>query len=128
MDGRSYEGLSSVLIPVLTDERTDGGARTEGRTYRPRPVAGHPCDAGGWYGAAVHGTAECPGVRRAGGTMPIQVLIVDDHSVVRRGLRMFLEDDPERAIAGEARDGAAAITQAHPPAGRGADGSALARG
>jgi DNA-binding NarL/FixJ family response regulator len=44
--------------------------------------------------------------------MPIQVLIVDDHSVVRRGLRMFLEDDPELAIAGEARDGAEAVTQA----------------
>jgi NarL family two-component system response regulator LiaR len=44
--------------------------------------------------------------------MPIQVLIVDDHSVVRRGLRMFLEDDPELAIAGEARDGAEAVAQA----------------
>jgi NarL family two-component system response regulator LiaR len=44
--------------------------------------------------------------------MPIQVLIVDDHSVVRRGLRMFLEDDPELTIAGEARDGAEAVTQA----------------
>jgi DNA-binding NarL/FixJ family response regulator len=44
--------------------------------------------------------------------MPIQVLIVDDHSVVRRGLRMFLEDDPELAITGEARDGAEAVTQA----------------
>jgi DNA-binding NarL/FixJ family response regulator len=45
--------------------------------------------------------------------MAIQVLIVDDHSVVRRGLRMFLEDDPEIEIVGEARDGAEAVTQAH---------------
>src|SRR5215204_117509 len=44
--------------------------------------------------------------------MPIQVLIVDDHSVVRRGLRMFLEDDPELAVVGEARDGAEAVAQA----------------
>ncbi len=44
--------------------------------------------------------------------MPIRVLIVDDHGVVRRGLRMFLEDDPELEIAGEARDGAEAVTQA----------------
>jgi two-component system, NarL family, response regulator LiaR len=44
--------------------------------------------------------------------MTIAVLIVDDHSVVRRGLRMFLEDDPELEIAGEARDGAEAVTQA----------------
>ena len=44
--------------------------------------------------------------------MSIHVLIVDDHSVVRRGLRMFLEDDPELAIVGEARDGADAVAQA----------------
>lgn len=44
--------------------------------------------------------------------MTIHVLIVDDHSVVRRGLRMFLEDDPELEIVGEARDGAEAIAQA----------------
>jgi DNA-binding NarL/FixJ family response regulator len=44
--------------------------------------------------------------------MPVQVLIVDDHSVVRRGLRMFLEDDPELEIVGEARDGAEAVAQA----------------
>jgi DNA-binding NarL/FixJ family response regulator len=44
--------------------------------------------------------------------MTVQVLIVDDHSVVRRGLRMFLEDDPELEIVGEARDGAEAVAQA----------------
>ena len=44
--------------------------------------------------------------------MFVQILIVDDHSVVRRGLRMFLEDDPELQIVGEARDGAEAVTQA----------------
>ena len=44
--------------------------------------------------------------------MVVRVLIVDDHSVVRRGLRMFLEDDPEIEIAGEARDGAEAVGQA----------------
>ena len=44
--------------------------------------------------------------------MFVQILIVDDHSVVRRGLRMFLEDDPELEIVGEARDGAEAVAQA----------------
>lgn len=38
--------------------------------------------------------------------MPIRVLIADDHSVVRQGLRMFLGADPEIEIVGEARDGA----------------------
>jgi two-component system, NarL family, response regulator LiaR len=41
--------------------------------------------------------------------MPIKVLIVDDHSVVRQGLRMFLSSDPELEIVGEARDGAEAL-------------------
>jgi DNA-binding NarL/FixJ family response regulator len=39
----------------------------------------------------------------------IRVLIVDDHSVVRRGLRMFLEDDPAIDIIGEAADGEEAV-------------------
>ena len=41
--------------------------------------------------------------------MPIRVLIADDHSVVRQGLRMFLGTDPELEIIGEARDGAEAL-------------------
>jgi NarL family two-component system response regulator LiaR len=44
--------------------------------------------------------------------MTIHILIVDDHSVVRRGLRMFLEDDPDLRIVGEARDGAEAVDEA----------------
>jgi two-component system, NarL family, response regulator LiaR len=44
--------------------------------------------------------------------MPIRVLIADDHSVVRRGLRMFLSDDAELEVVGEARDGAEAVEQA----------------
>jgi NarL family two-component system response regulator LiaR len=41
--------------------------------------------------------------------VPIRVLIADDHSVVRQGLRMFLGADPELEIIGEARDGAEAL-------------------
>lgn len=44
--------------------------------------------------------------------MPIRVLIVDDHQVVRQGLRMFLKLDPEIEIVGEAGDGNAALEQA----------------
>lgn len=35
-----------------------------------------------------------------------QIIIVDDHSVVRQGLRMFLSLDPEIEILGEASNGA----------------------
>ena len=45
--------------------------------------------------------------------MAIKVLIADDHSVVRQGLRMFLSSDPEIEVIGEARDGAEALKLAH---------------
>jgi NarL family two-component system response regulator LiaR len=47
----------------------------------------------------------------------IRLLIVDDHSVVRQGLRMFLGSDPDLEIIGEARDGEEAVRltlQLHP--------------
>jgi DNA-binding NarL/FixJ family response regulator len=44
--------------------------------------------------------------------VPVRVLIADDHSVVRQGLRMFLGLDPELEIIGEAADGAQAIEMA----------------
>lgn len=39
----------------------------------------------------------------------VRVLVVDDHAVVRRGLRMFLGDDPEIELVGEAADGEEAV-------------------
>jgi len=44
--------------------------------------------------------------------VPVRVLIADDHSVVRQGLRMFLKLDPELEVVGEAADGAEAIKMA----------------
>lgn len=37
--------------------------------------------------------------------MTIRVLLIDDHSVVRQGLRMFLDLDPELEVIGEAVNG-----------------------
>jgi DNA-binding NarL/FixJ family response regulator len=44
--------------------------------------------------------------------MVIRVLIADDHSVVREGLRMFLGRDPELEVVGEAADGVEAVESA----------------
>ena len=44
-------------------------------------------------------------------TGPINVLLVDDHPLVRRGFRRLLEDDPAVAVVGEASTGEEAVTQ-----------------
>ena len=43
---------------------------------------------------------------------PIKVLIVDDHEVVREGLRTFLELQDGIEVVGEANDGEHALEQA----------------
>jgi NarL family two-component system response regulator LiaR len=44
--------------------------------------------------------------------MTIRILLVDDHTVVRKGLRTFLSYDPELEVVGEAADGAEALSLA----------------
>jgi DNA-binding NarL/FixJ family response regulator len=43
---------------------------------------------------------------------PIKVLVVDDHWVVRQGLRMFLDQESSITVVGEASDGSEALEQA----------------
>ena len=42
-------------------------------------------------------------------TDPISILIVDDHEVVRKGLRGYLETLPEFNVVGEAASGEEAL-------------------
>jgi len=48
-----------------------------------------------------------------GGRVAIKVLLADDHSVVRKGVREFLEDEPDIEVVGEAGDGAEAVDLAN---------------
>lgn len=41
---------------------------------------------------------------------PIRVLVVDDHAVVRRGIRALLDTEPGIEVVGEAADGEAALS------------------
>lgn len=70
-------------------------------------------------GPAAHAASPRPGVAaetRASMTEPsparIRVLLVDDHAVVRSGLRAFLELLPDMEIVGEAGDGSEALAVA----------------
>jgi len=42
----------------------------------------------------------------------IRILLADDHTVMRRGLRLLLESHPEFSVVGEAADGRQAVDQA----------------
>jgi two-component system response regulator NreC len=42
----------------------------------------------------------------------INLLLVDDHAVVRSGLRMLLQAEPDLAIVGEAETGAQGVVKA----------------
>ena len=46
------------------------------------------------------------------GSDAIRILLADDHRVVRRGLRLVLESQPDLTVVGEAGDGAEAIASA----------------
>src|SRR5512143_2447846 len=62
---------------------------------RPRPVHGAPAP-----GADVSESAK------------IRVLIVDDHAVVRTGLRVFFDLQPDIEVVGEAADGSEGVAMA----------------
>ncbi|MBJ7907309.1 response regulator transcription factor [Streptomyces sp. DSM 110735] len=43
---------------------------------------------------------------------PTRILLADDHALVRRGVRLILEGEPDLTVVAEADDGAEALTQA----------------
>ena len=42
----------------------------------------------------------------------IRILLADDHTVMRRGLRLLIESQPEFSVVAEASDGRQAVQQA----------------
>ncbi|NJP52057.1 response regulator transcription factor [Streptomyces sp. SBST2-5] len=52
-----------------------------------------------------------PGAEGAG-TSPIRILLADDHALVRRGVRLILDREPDLEVVAEAGDGAEAIALA----------------
>jgi DNA-binding NarL/FixJ family response regulator len=50
-------------------------------------------------------------------TTPIRILLADDHALVRRGVRLILDNEPDLRVVAEAADGAEAVelARADPP-------------
>ena len=42
----------------------------------------------------------------------LRILLADDHAIVRQGLKLLIDADPEMTVVGEAADGDAVVTQA----------------
>lgn len=68
---------------------------------------------------SMHGTGATADSQHAGASSPgaIRVLLVDDHTIFRQGLRRLLEEDKRFHVVGEATDGKDAIdaVRAHSP-------------
>ncbi|WP_051451468.1 response regulator [Actinospica robiniae] len=59
------------------------------------------------------GTRPGPAVpAQRGDDEPIRVLLVDDHALLRRGLDIVLQTEPDIAVVGEAADGSEAVAKA----------------
>src|SRR5262245_14959225 len=71
-------------------------------------ASARPCSAGRWNSPGCRGRAppspsrsrRRPRARAA--TVPMKILIADDHAVVRQGLKQILADEYRRAVFGEA--------------------------
>ena len=50
-------------------------------------------------------------MNRAAAASPVRILIVDDHTIVRQGLRSILDLEADFTVVGEAADAATAVTE-----------------
>ncbi|MER5493616.1 response regulator transcription factor [Streptomyces sp. NPDC002490] len=53
-----------------------------------------------------------PGRPAAGRAGPVRILLADDHALVRRGVRLILDGEPDLLVVAEAGDGAEAVVAA----------------
>ena len=97
---------------VTVQRRRRGGLRIEARIPDQDPGPGPACRAPvGGAGPGPSGAG--PGracVKRAAASA-VRILIVDDHTIVRQGLRSILDLEPDFTVVGEAADAATAVTE-----------------
>ncbi|QHY93953.1 Oxygen regulatory protein NreC [Streptomyces sp. S4.7] len=81
------------------------------------PTSRHGSGSGPDRGAG-HGHGSASGPERGAGPapafepVPTRILLADDHALVRRGVRLILDGEPDPTVVAEAGDGAEAIEMA----------------
>ena len=137
-----HAGATAVAVEIEADgERLELRVRDDGAGFDPAALARGANGDGPAPGSASSGMAErarlaggeldvrsAPGggttvtlrIAELEGAVVIRVLIADDHGIVRSGLRMLIERQPDMEVVAEAEDGVAALesTQAHRPTSR----------
>ncbi|HZP81291.1 MAG TPA: hybrid sensor histidine kinase/response regulator transcription factor [Chthonomonadaceae bacterium] len=101
---------------VQVDSRPQWGTRVQARLpYRPASLL--PPRLGARPAESVRGGEPVPPSRTTSAgeesAKPLRVLVVDDHVVIRQGIRAMLEEAGDIAVVGEAGDGAEAVAQAN---------------
>ena len=122
-----HAGARKVKITVWQEERwLSLSVEDDGRGFDPKHQKGMGLvgieerikHLGGSFevrfrGGCRHGLADLPAAARSGGGMKsIRILLADDHTVVRKGLRLLLESQPEFAVVAEAANGREAVAMA----------------
>ena len=112
---RRHAAASSVSVRLsLVDDAVRLFVRDDGVGFDPDGVSGFglarhavPGRAGGWHTER----PERPERHRThpGGAGLIRIMLVDDHPVVREGLRGMLEAEPDLTVVGEAGSGDEAV-------------------
>src|SRR5262245_801852 len=99
--------MTATVSTPLPRRRTRGGVSDSprcGSVLRRPAVGSRSPPSPAW--ARRYGW-RCPSMGK-----PIRVLIVDDHPVVRQGLRSFLDAQPDMTVVGEATDGRTCVDAA----------------
>ena len=95
--------------------RAGGGTRRRGQAAaqaRRRPAGQRPRPRGGGGRSGPRHRATKHGVMsRAMAAPSVRILVVDDHTIVRQGLRSILDLEPDFTVVGEAADAEQAVTE-----------------
>jgi DNA-binding NarL/FixJ family response regulator len=100
--GSLRRAVAIISSPLRNFERVNDGARVVSRSASRCDLTAR---------STMSKRKSGPG-NRARMNKKISVLLVDDHVLVRRGLRRLLEDEPTIDVVGEARDGLEAVKMA----------------